>query len=149
MTEFWERFLKRGSSSNNDMITLLSLLAIGMGALLVLVGLLLIAPQVRVHQIKVYSTGSWLFRAGMLSTVFGILITLSGDRSNPLMQVGQLLGVAGLMGGLITAGHEWHQARDNGQVPWDWPRSLTLQMIVLGVIVLALASALIAQNFSK
>jgi hypothetical protein len=122
------------------MATLLSLLCIGIGAVLVLVGLLMIAPQVRVHKIKIYSPGSWLFRAGMILTTLGILVALSGDRLRPLMQVGQLMGVAGLMGGIITAGHEWHQARDNNDVAWDWWHSLTLQMVVMGIFVLVLAS---------
>jgi len=60
------------------MAALLSLLLIGIGALLALAGLLMIAPQVRVHQIRVYSRGSWLFRAGMILTALGVLASLSG-----------------------------------------------------------------------
>ena len=119
------------------MTALLSLIGIGIGSLLVLAGLLIIAPQVRVHQIKVYSAGSWVFRLGMILS--GLTVLWNGVPT-PFLQVGQLMGVAGLMGGVITAGHEWHQARDNNDTTWNWARSLTLQMVVLGVVVLALAS---------
>ncbi len=51
------------------------------------------------------------------------------------------MGVAGIMGGVITAGHEWKQAHEHGLPRWDWLRSLTLQMIVLGVVVVLLASS--------
>ena len=122
------------------MAALASFLCVGIGSLLVLVGLLMIAPQVRVHQIKVYSAGSWLFRAGMILTALGILLVIGRDHPVQLVQVGQLMGIAGLMGGVITAGHEYHQARDNNDVSWNWGRSLTLQMVVMGAIVLALAS---------
>ena len=113
------------------------------GSLLVLVGLLMIAPQVRVHQIRIYSPGSWLFRAGMILTALGILAALSGDHPLQLIQVAQLIGVAGLMGGLITAGHEWRQARDHHDTTWNWLRSLTLQMVILGALVLGLASLVV------
>lgn len=122
------------------MTGLLTLIAIGSGALLVLVGLLMIAPQVRVHQIRIYSPGSWLFRVGMLLTALGVLLARGGDAPKELLQVGQLIGVAGIMGGVITAGHEYHQAKDHPDILWDWWHSLTLQMLVSGVIVLLLAS---------
>ncbi len=123
------------------MSDLLSLIAIGLGSLLVLVGLLMIAPEVRVHQIKVYSRGSWLFRAGMVLLGIGVVVMLGGEHPRELAQVAQLMGVTGIMGGVITAGHEWKQAHEQNLPRWDWPRSLTLQMIVLGVVVLVLASA--------
>lgn len=123
------------------MALLISLIAIGIGSLLTLLGLLLIAPEVRVHQIQVYSRGSGLFRAGMLLVILGIGAGLAANMPEAFAQVGQLMGVAGLMGGLITAGHEWKQAHEQGQPRWDWLRSLTLQMILLGVVVLAAASA--------
>jgi|SRR5450432_4583717 hypothetical protein len=123
------------------MAALFSLLCIGIGSLLVLVGLLMIAPQVRVHRIKVYSVGSWLFRAGMILTLLRSVAALSGgDTPTQVIQVAQLMGVAGIMGGIITAGHEWRQAHDNNDTEWNWWKSLTLQMVVLGVIVLAVAS---------
>ncbi len=121
------------------MAGLLTLIAVGIGSLLVLVGLVMIAPQVRVHQIKIYSPGSWLFRVGMALTALGVLLGHSGDAPKELLQVGLLIGVAGLMGGVITAGHEYHQAKDHPEVAWDWWHSLTLQMVVMGVIVLVLA----------
>lgn len=120
------------------MLALISLLAVGLGSLLTLLGLVFIAPEVRVHQIKVYSRGSWLFRAGMLLVALGV--GLGGGVPQEFAQVGQLMGVAGIMGGIITAGHEWKQAHEHGLPHWDWLRSLTLQMIVLGVLVLLLAS---------
>ncbi|MEP7286523.1 MAG: hypothetical protein ABI947_12225 [Chloroflexota bacterium] len=120
------------------MVSLLSIVAIGIGALLVLVGLLMIAPQVRVHKIKIYSAGSWLYRVGMLLVTVGLILLIVTEHSKPLGQIGWIIGVTGIMGGVITAGHEWHQARDAGNVPWDWPRSLTLQLIVIGVVVFIL-----------
>ena len=123
------------------MASLLSLISIAIGALLILIGLLMIAPQVRVHQIKIYSTGSWLFRIGMIAMVIGILAAQDSDLPKQVIQVAQLMGLTGLMGGVITAGHEYRQARDHHDETWSWPRSLALQMIVAGGIVLILASA--------
>ena len=122
------------------MTSLLGLLCTGVGSILVLIGLLMIAVQVRVHQIRIYGVGSWLFRSGMALTILAIILVAGDDHLKQLLQVGQLMGVAGLMGGVITAGHEWHQAHDNHDAAWSWLRSLTLQMILLGAIVLILAS---------
>lgn len=123
------------------MVALLILIAVGLGSLCTLLGLVLIAPEVRVHQIKVYSWGSLIFRGGMLLVTIGISIGSAYDIPKEVAQVGQLIGVAGIMGGIITAGHEWKQAHEQGLPRWDWLRSLTLQMIVLGVLVLAVSSA--------
>ena len=115
-----------------------TLLCLSLGALLTLGGLLLIAPQVRVHQIEAYSRGSWLFRAGMALSALGLLVLRLTSGSDDLRRVGLVIGVAGVMGGLITWGHEYHQAKEHGAERWDWPRSLTLQMIASGAIVLTL-----------
>lgn len=122
------------------MATFILLIMVGLGSLCTLAGLLLIAPEVRIHQIKVNSRGSALFRAGMLLVAAGIGIGLAYELPGEFAQVGQLMGVAGIMGGVITAGHEWKQAHEQGQPRWDWPRSLTLQMIILGIVVLVVAS---------
>ena len=58
----------------------------------------------------------------------------------PLWRNPMAWSIAGLMGGVITAGHEYHQARDNHDASWSWLRSLTLQMVVMGAVVLASAS---------
>ncbi len=116
------------------MTALLSLIALGVGALLSLLGLVLIAPQVRVHQIKVDSPGSWLFRVGMLLLVLALIAARGSDLPRQFALVGQLLGLTGVLGGVITLGHEYRQAR------CDWPRSLTLQLVALGGLALALAS---------
>jgi len=121
---------------------LLSFIGIVLGALLVLMGLLMIAPQVRVHQIKVYSRGSWVYRIGIALSVIGLIVLPLSDGINELAQVGLVTGVAGLMGGIITWNHELHQARNAGDIPWDWPHSLTLQMIVMSAAVIVLALVL-------
>jgi hypothetical protein len=121
------------------MAALLSFIGIIFGALLVLVGLLMIASQVRVHQIRIYSVGSWVYRAGILLSLIGLIAIPLSDGLDELAQVGLVTGVAGLMGGVITWNHELHQAHDAGEIPWDWMRSLTLQMILMGAAVIVLA----------
>jgi hypothetical protein len=107
--------------------------------MLVLAGLLMIAPQVRVHQIRIYSVGSWMYRAGIALSLIGLIVLPLSDGLDALAQVGLVTGVAGLMGGVITWNHELHQARDVGEIPWDWPHSLTLQMMVMGAALIVLA----------
>jgi hypothetical protein len=115
------------------MTALLSLVGIGSGALLVLVGLVMIAAQVRVHQIEVYSIGSWVFRVGAVLSLFGLILMATGDGSGAeLGRVGLLTGVTGFLGGLFVWNHEREQALHEGAEHWDWPRSLTLQLVGLG-----------------
>jgi hypothetical protein len=121
------------------MTSLIVLIAISLGAALTLIGLLLIAPEVKVHQIRVYSPGSWVFRAGMALTLIGLMGVWANNGAQELRQVGLVVGVAGAMGGVITWGHEWRQAHETGHTRWDWPRSLTLQMVVLGLLTIGLA----------
>lgn len=118
---------------------LLGLLFILSGGMLALAGLLMIAPQVRRHEIQVYSWRSWLFRAGMLLTLIGMGL-LWGDYPE-LATVGLLIGITGVLGGLITWNHERAQALHAGLAPWHWRGSLTLHMLVLGGVVCVAALA--------
>ena len=88
------------------MAELVSFIGIIFGAVLVLIGLLLIAPQVRVHQIRKYSAGSWVFRAGIGLSLIGLIALTFSDGIDELGPVGIVTGIAGLMGGLITWNHE-------------------------------------------
>lgn len=121
------------------MLDLVSLIAILLGALLVLVGLVLIANQVRVHQIQVYGVGSWLFRGGVILSVLGLLLLLANVGPREMALVGTTIGGAGLLGALFTLNHERTQALHGGAESWDWLRSLTVQMVVLSILVLLLA----------
>ena len=121
------------------MIQLGALIGIGLGAVLVLAGLVMIAPEVRVHQIRVYGPGSWVFRAGVLLALIGSILARLGAAPAPISQVGMLVGGAALLGGLFVWNHERAQAHHAGQPRWDWPRSLTVQMMASGLVLLLLA----------
>ena len=118
---------------------LAALVGIGLGALGVLAGLVMIAPEVRVHQIRVYGAGSWVFRAGALLALIGVILARTSGAPAPLNQVGALAGGAALLGGLFVLNHERAQALHGGADRWDWLRSLTLQMFAAGAILLAAA----------
>ncbi|MBN1963794.1 MAG: hypothetical protein JW910_04050 [Anaerolineae bacterium] len=117
---------------------LISLVGIGCGAVLTLLGLGLIAPQVRRHQIRVYSAGSLVFRLGMALALIGVLVLR--NRTYELSVTGLLVGITGLLGGAFVWNHERAQALQlaelRGQAHWDWTSSLTLQMILLGGLVI-------------
>jgi hypothetical protein len=117
---------------------LLTTIGILLGTILTIIGLLMIAPQVKVHQIRVNSWGSWLFRLGMVLAMVGLVINIISVDSTPLQNIGIVTGVSGLMGGIITWGHERKQALDNGAAQWEWRSSLTLQMVILGGITFVL-----------
>jgi hypothetical protein len=68
-------------------------------------------------------------------TLFGLIVNLASAKVVALGDIGLVTGVAALMGGIITWGHERKQALDNGADRWDWRHSLTLQMVMLGGIV--------------
>ena len=121
------------------MTDLLSLVGVLLGMLLLLIGLVMIASQVRVHQIEVYSAGSWVFRAGALLSIAGLLVSKTAGGPAELAKVGWLTGGAALLGGLFVLNHERAQVLHDGSSRWDWPRSLTAQMIALGSLILIIA----------
>src|SRR5262245_48629641 len=121
------------------MLQLGALVGIGLGAVLVLGGLVMIAPEVRVHQIRVYSPGSWVFRIGALLALIGLVLARVGGAPTQIVQVGLLVGGAAFLGGLFVWNHERAQAHHAGQSRWDWPRSLTIQMFAAGVVLLVVA----------
>lgn len=121
------------------MDTLLATIGILFGAVGVIIGLLMIAPQVRVHQIEIYSRGSWVFRIGAGLSIIGLLTNLLAAENDALGDIGIVTGVAALMGGIITWGHERKQALDSGVQKWDWQASLTLQMVIFGAVILMTA----------
>jgi hypothetical protein len=121
------------------MAAAINLLGILLGALLLLAGLVMIAAQVRTHQIRVYGAGSWVFRGGAVLSAAGLaLLALNGGPAE-LSTVGLLAGVAGLLGGLFTLNHERAQALHGGADRWAWPRSLTLQLMGSGALLVVLA----------
>jgi hypothetical protein len=106
------------------------------GSVLILPGMLLIAAQVRVHRIMVYSVGSWLFRGGMALVILGLAASM-GTNFPELRMVGMVAGGTGLLGGVFVWNHERAQVLHDGARRWNWPRSLTVQMIGLGVLAIA------------
>ena len=121
------------------MAELISFAGIIIGVILTLTGLLMIAPQVRIHQIEVYSRAAWIFRSGTLFTTLGLLVLLLSDGHREIGQIGFVVGISALMGGIITWNHEYAQARDAGKLPWNWKASLTLQMVIFGAMMIALS----------
>lgn len=118
------------------MFTLIAMIGIVLGSVLMLLGLLLIAPQVRVHKIKVNSPGGWVFVAGALSVHFGQLALWFGDRLPVLAQVALVMGVLGLLSAALVGHHEQKQALENGAVRWFWQGSLMVRMLVAAILIL-------------
>lgn len=81
--------------------TIAALVGIGLGALMVLAGLVMIAPGVRVHQLQAYGSGSWVFRAGALLTLIGLILARIGSAPTQLTQVGVLAGGGGAAGRVV------------------------------------------------
>ena len=121
------------------METLGALAGIGIGAVMVLAGLVMIAPEVKIHQIRVYGAGSWVFRAGALLTLIGLIVARLANAPEQIGQVGLVVGGAALLGGLFVWNHERAQAIHGGQARWDWPRSLTVQMFAAGIVLVGVA----------
>lgn len=111
----------------------ISILGVLGGALLVQAGLVMIAPQVRIHQIRIYSQGSWVLRLGAVLTLTGVVL----GGAPMLQKIALITGISVLMGGLITWNHERRQALDNGEPRWDFLHSLTLQMMGVGSLLTA------------
>lgn len=118
---------------------LLSLLGIGLGGMLVLGGLIGIANQVRVHRVRPASAASWVFRAGVGLSIAGLILVILSAGPGEYKTLGTWIGLAAGLGGLFTLNHERAQALDGGADRWDWPRSLTLQMMVSGAVIILLA----------
>ncbi len=121
------------------MLQLVSLLGVGIGVLAILAGLVMIAPQVRVHRIAVWSAGSWVFRAGAILEALGLILLKAGGGPGVLGTVGLMGGIAALLGGLFVLNHERAQALHGGSGRWQWPRSLTAQMMAAGLVLVVLA----------
>ncbi len=121
------------------MLALISLLLIVLGTVGVLTGLVLIAPEVRIHQIAVYSRGSWVLRMGALLTALGLILLGIDAGPDELASVGLLAGISGVLGGLFIWNHERAQALHAGADRWDWPRALTPQVIGAGSVLIMLA----------
>ncbi len=100
----------------------LSVLVIGLGGLLALAGLLMVAGQVRVHRIE---PGSW---AARLLWAAALVLAL-GQWQAAAAREPQLIAAA-LMGGLLlvtvsaaTVDHEWRQAGERRDPGFRLPRS--------------------------
>ncbi|HEU4322947.1 MAG TPA: hypothetical protein VFS21_07325 [Roseiflexaceae bacterium] len=100
----------------------LSMLVIGLGGLLALAALLMVAGQVRVHRIDPSSWAARLLWAAALALAVGQWLAASAR--DPL------LIVAALMGGLLlvavsaaTVDHEWRQAGERRDPGFRLPRN--------------------------
>jgi hypothetical protein len=82
-----------------------------------------------------------VFRAGALLTLAGLILARLASAPAQIGQVGLLVGGAALLGGLFVWNHERAQALHGGAARWDWPRSLTVQMIASGIILIGMAVA--------
>ena len=121
------------------MIAAISALGIGLGAILSIIGLLLIAPQVKVHRIEVYSPGSWFYRSGTGLLIIGILALIIDEGMGELAQTGLLMGVTGLSNAVLVGHHEKIQALDNGAEIWDWKKSLMAHMLFAAICLTSLS----------
>ena len=112
---------------------MISLLFILLGALLLLVGFVTIAPQVRVHQIEAKSGAAWIFRGGAGLLILGELWGLQRPIEPALGTVALIVGGATLFAALTIISHERQQA------DYKFSRSLSLQVFVAGGVILLLA----------
>ena len=110
-----------------------------MGAILILTGLVMIAPEVRFHRIQTGGLGAWFFRAGGLFTILALAMVWVTGGPSDLGKVGVLVGGTCALSGLFVWNHERSQALHNGASRWNWPQSLTFQLVMAGAIILALA----------
>ncbi|NDJ55287.1 MAG: hypothetical protein GYB68_19620 [Chloroflexi bacterium] len=125
------------------MLTILTLLALGGGIAFILFGLILIAPQVRIHQIEIYSLGSWVFRAGIGLSLLAVVVMAGTGVLQELESISLWAGLAALLGGLFVWNHERAQALHDGAETWDWQQSLTLQMMSSGAVLTLMAAVLV------
>lgn len=112
---------------------MLALILIPLGALIALVGLALIAPQVQVHQIDAISWPAWVFRGGALALLIGQLVGLTSQLDSAIVTVSLIMGIAILFAGLAIISHERQQAA------FQIGRSLSLQILGTGLFILILA----------
>ena len=122
------------------MLFLLSILGILLGSASIVVGTVLIAPQVRVHQIKKDSKGSRAFMIGSALVCAGLLLLLLDAGAVVLAQVGLLLGVFGFLVAGLVGHHEYLQTQEDEGHEWDWRRSLMAQMLGASGSILILSA---------
>ncbi|MCI0713640.1 MAG: hypothetical protein L0154_26015 [Chloroflexi bacterium] len=122
------------------MLFLLSLLGILLGSAAMIVGLVLIAPQVRVHQIEKKSRGSQTFLIGSGLVSVGLLFLLLDSGTMVMAQVGLLMGFLGFLVAGLVGHHEYLQTQEADSREWDWRQSLMAQMLASSGAILVLAA---------
>ena len=110
-----------------------ALIFILLGTMMVLAGLVMIAPQVQVHQIAVTSRAARIFRLGAVSLIVGELLGLIGSLESALRTVSLIMGAAILFAGLTIVSHERQQNE------YIFSHSLSLQVLVAGFVIFGLA----------
>jgi hypothetical protein len=122
------------------MLFLLSLLGILLGSAAMIVGLVLLAPQVRVHQIAKKSRGSQTFLIGTGLVSVGLLFLLLDSGAVVMAQVGLLMGFLGFLGAGLVGHHEYLQTQDDDTQEWDWRQSLMARMLASSAAILVLSA---------
>lgn len=118
------------------MIFALSSLALVVGASGVLMGLVMIGTQVQVHQIRVNSRGSHVFRMSavllLLGTIFAGASVLPVEDNRIvlfLICVSPIIGFSGLPATWLV----WHHEKQ--QDDFVWRESLARQMFILYILI--------------
>lgn len=122
------------------MLFLLSLLGILFGSAAIIVGLVLIAPQVRVHQIEKESRGSRTFLIGAGLVSVGLLFLLLDSGTVVMAQVSLLVGFLGFLAAGLVGHHEYLQTQEDDTQEWDWRQSLMAQMLASSGAILVLSA---------
>ena len=111
---------------------MIGLILIILGALLLLVGLIGVAPQVKSHQIDAKSTFAGIFRAGGVMIIFGEMWGWFVTLDSAVITTAAIVGVANLFASLIIVTHERQQPG------FKLKGSFSLQVFGLGVVIILL-----------
>ena len=122
------------------MLFLLSLMGILLGSAAMIVGLVLIAPQIRVHQIEKNSRGSRTFLIGSGLVSVGLLFLLLDSGALVLAQVSLLMGFMGFLAAGLVGHHEYLQTQEDDTREWDWRQSLMARILASSGAILILSA---------
>ena len=113
-----------------------SLIALLLGILMTLIGLVGMGPQVNVHRIRPWSAAAWVFRIGGAFIIAGLLLSLSRGLDRALVTVSLILGTACVVSCAVIVHHEWVQAGHVGQPDFHLNFSPLLMVLWIGTMLM-------------
>lgn len=97
-----------------------------------IVGLLLIGPQVNKHQIRPYSIPTWILRSGVLLLLISV-IGLQSDAT--VIQLAQILAVMLIASSIIIVNHELVQAGDLKHDNFEYHPTVDMLILIVGSLL--------------